>query len=366
MEYREFRAESVGVDDEGVLEGLVTPFGRETVIGDLKRGGFREKVAAGAFTKTLDEGDPLLVYQHDLAKPLARKSAGNLDIHEGEYEGQAGLVMRATPVDTTYAGDLRKLVKAKVIRGMSFGFNVVKDRWTDDEGREADKYTGTRRELLEVRLVEASPVTRPAYDNTAISARDEASALLESRAAKATYADLETCGECGSTNQFGSFCSNCGKPMAQSKPSGDYCTSCGSKIDTKNRSAHECDEGREAPEVTITGSDYTDMAARLITAYNALPDEDREALPEGLREAIEAVRDDPDGKEYGAIDKAVSLLAKSPPDTKGALSVLHANQAQRSSQEPEASTPDDEDDFALRVAFREAEERSRELGSVEA
>jgi HK97 family phage prohead protease len=181
MEYREFRAEGVATNDSGKLVGLVTPFDREAVIGDLKRGGWTEEVKTGCFRKTLQEADYLLVYQHDLTKPMARKSAGNLNFSEGEMGGQHGLVMDSNPVDTSYTRDCLKLVRAKVINGMSFGFNVVKDAWYDDDGKPSDRLNGTRRELLEVQLVEGSPVTRPAYGGTAISARDEASALLEER-----------------------------------------------------------------------------------------------------------------------------------------------------------------------------------------
>ena len=223
MEFREFRAEGVETDDKGKLRGLVTPFDRETTIGDMKRGGWKETVRSGCFRKTLKEADYLLVYQHDLAKPMARKSAGNLTFTEGELGGQRGLVMDSEPVDTSYTRDCMALVRAKVINGMSFGFNTKKDAWFDDDGNPSDRFHGTRRELLEVELVEGSPVTRPAYGGTAISARDESNALLEAR----------------------------------------------------QRAADS------APEVTVTGSDYTDMAAQLITAYNDLPDE--------LKRAAEAV-----------------------------------------------------------------------------
>jgi HK97 family phage prohead protease len=182
MEYREFRADVAGAEDGKVIEGLVTPFHTETVIGDMSRGGFREEVGEGSFTKTLREGDPLMVNQHNMAQPLARKSAGNLDLHEGEYQGQDGLVVRAEPVDTSYARDLRELVKAGVVRGMSFGFQVIKDEWRDDDGKPSDSMNGTHRILREVKLIEVSPVTNPAYPSTAISARDEASAIIEARA----------------------------------------------------------------------------------------------------------------------------------------------------------------------------------------
>lgn len=370
MEYREYRAESVGTDDDGKLVFLVTPFGRETVIGDMSRGGFKERSIKGSFVKTLDEGDPIFCYQHDLAKPLARKSAGNLDLREGELDGTHGVVGEAVPVDTTYAQDLRKLIDAKVIRGMSFGFEVVKDAWFDDAGNPSDRFSGTTRELREVRLIEVSAVTRPAYGGTSIMARDAASALLE------------------------------------------------------ERQAHQ----GTAPEVTVTGTDYTDMAAQLIRLYNELPEElkraaealaeqraaditqahrmdlakEDKALPDGsypipdvehlhsaavlaasghgdvaaakalIRKRAKELgvelsslpgfgteknaepfegeeRDDPDGKEYAAMRRAIEQLDGDKPDVAGAIKTLRMCLPQRS-QEPDTSTPEHEesDQSALR------------------
>lgn len=82
---------------------------------------------------------------------------------------------------------------------------------------------------------------------------DEDEEDTEERAAKASYDDLETCAECGSKNQFGKHCTNCGKPMAPDSPmNGKFCANCGGKMAGK-RSEHECDvEVREdeAPEAT--------------------------------------------------------------------------------------------------------------------
>lgn len=70
----------------------------------------------------------------------------------------------------------------------------------------------------------------------------------EERAAKANYADLETCGNCGATGQYGKFCAGCGTGMQDSAPAGKFCTSCGGKLQGK-RSEHSCDdEYREAEE----------------------------------------------------------------------------------------------------------------------
>jgi HK97 family phage prohead protease len=163
----EYRAFSSGVGAEGnKLRGLVTPFNVETVIGDLNRGGFHEQIAPGAFRKTLQDQDVVLLFNHDTSKPLARISAGNLSLSETA----SGLEAEATPVNTSYGQDLLKLTRAKVVKGMSFGFEVIRDSWTDDQGRSSNPNVGTNRTIQEVRLHEVSAVTFPAYESTSLSA----------------------------------------------------------------------------------------------------------------------------------------------------------------------------------------------------
>ncbi len=81
----------------------------------------------------------------------------------------------------------------------------------------------------------------------------------EARAAKATYDDLETCGECNATNQHGKHCTNCGKPMV--KPGmlgGAFCADCGNKMPAQ-RDEHKCgEEVREEAATTEPASDGTE------------------------------------------------------------------------------------------------------------
>jgi HK97 family phage prohead protease len=266
MEYREFRAGTVDEADDGKLILRAAPFNSVTTIGDKSRGGWDEEIAPGCFAKALREGDTVLLADHDMAKPVSRVSAGTLRLAEGKTHLEGD----ADPVDTTYVRDLLANINAGNKGGMSIGFIPVKDEWFDDEGKPSNRMVGTRRVLREVKLPEVSIVTNPAYKDTAVFARDDSAALLEERAANV------------------------------------------------------------APEKTVTGTDYTDMAAGLITAYNELPPEAKSELPEALRSAFEALEERSD------------------------------------TPEPDTSTRDDDDDedFALRAAFREAEERSRKLGAV--
>jgi HK97 family phage prohead protease len=180
IEFRSFGVTAVMAGDEGKITGLAAPFNSQTMIGE-KPWGFRESISPGAFAKTIQEADVVLLYNHDSSKPLARKSAGTLTLRESDR----GLEIEAQPPDTTHANDLRTDIKAGNIRGMSFGFEVIKEAWTDDDGNPADRWSGTQRELKEVKLIEVSPVTFPAYTDTQVTARDAVSAAREARGGNA-------------------------------------------------------------------------------------------------------------------------------------------------------------------------------------
>jgi len=186
IEYRSFGVTALMAADEGSITGLAAPFNSSTLIGELPWG-FREQIAPGAFSKTLQEADVVMLFNHDTSQPLARKSAGTLDLRESDR----GLEFEADPAPTSYASDLRANIKAGNVRGMSFGFSVIKAEWTDDDGNPSDAMNGTNRILREVKLVEVSPCTFPAYETTDISARDLVTAAREARGKTAlpAYAD---------------------------------------------------------------------------------------------------------------------------------------------------------------------------------
>lgn len=256
----EYRTATGGVTgDKDTLHGLVTPFDVWTTIGDVQRGGFKERIAPGAFAKTLQERDTVLIHNHNTDLPLARTSVesgpGSLTLRE---DPTSGLKAVAKPVQTTTGKDVLLLAEAGVIRGMSFGFNVIKDNWTDDEGRASDAQHGTQRTVHEVRLHEVTTTAFPAYESTQLTARDSVNAargITDTRAAAASYDDIQTCGECGSTDQYGSFCTDCGQSMSapESDDSGPaFCGSCGSershKLDGETR---DTEPAKTTPEVDL-------------------------------------------------------------------------------------------------------------------
>jgi HK97 family phage prohead protease len=124
---------------------------------------FTERIAPGAFAKTLANRrrDVRLYVNHNSDLVLASKRSGTLTLSEDDK----GLRVEAELPETTYAADLRALMRAGVVDRMSFGFTVPRggDKWSDD---------GRERELREIVLHEVSVVTGfPAYEQTQASVR---------------------------------------------------------------------------------------------------------------------------------------------------------------------------------------------------
>jgi HK97 family phage prohead protease len=357
MEYREFRAEVAEVD--GKLSGILAPFNRETTIGDLDRGGWREEIAPGAFTKALRESDTVLLCDHDMSKPLARVSAGTLRLRETA----SSLDFDADVVDTSYARDTIANVRAKNKGGMSIGFYPVKDDWYDDGGAPATRMTGTRRVLREVKLPEGSVVTNPAYKDTAVFARDDSVALLEERAAGTSedrapkpYGDVAYADEKNGKYPIDKkhvkaawAYINQAKNAAKYPLNGVTLASVKAKIKAAMKKFGFTSGSAGEQKFEFVDAEWRDDDPYFDDWYEIdadAEDDEREDATEGEG------RDDPDGHEYEAIDTALRQLKAG--DVKGAEKTLAANQAQRG-QEPDSSTPEDEDDEALRFRMRSRE-----------
>jgi HK97 family phage prohead protease len=122
---------------------------------------FIERIAPGAFRKTLAETpDVRLLINHE-GLPLARTKNGTLRLKEDE----AGLYMDADLPDTQAARDLYTLVERGDVDQMSFAFRVIRQKWNDMR---------TERTLTELSLADGdvSVVTYPAYPTTTVEARE--------------------------------------------------------------------------------------------------------------------------------------------------------------------------------------------------
>lgn len=152
--------------------GHAAVFDVRTSIGNPLKWGFYEELAKGAFTKTLKECDARFLLDHDSYFVVSRMTADTLTLKEDN----TGLAVDSDlDVNLSYVKDLKANVRNGNITGMSFGFYVVKDQWSTEEvevsGSKEPIEVEVRR-ILEVRLVEVSAVTFPAYDATDAGLRD--------------------------------------------------------------------------------------------------------------------------------------------------------------------------------------------------
>jgi HK97 family phage prohead protease len=164
-------------DDAPVLEGYGAVFNEWTLIGP-RSWGFMERIAPGAFAKSIVEDDVLSFFNHDGNVVLGRTKAKTLDL----VEDAKGLRAIIHPPDTSAARDVVTLITRGDVDGMSFMFRVRKDEWEEPADDAEDALP--KRTLLDVRLIEVGPVTMPAYPQTSIGARDQVKVLLEARAAR--------------------------------------------------------------------------------------------------------------------------------------------------------------------------------------
>lgn len=123
--------------------------------------GFREKIAPGAFSKTIREADVRALWNHDSNYVLGRTKSGTLSLMEDEI----GLAIEVEPPDAQWARDLMVSIDRSDVDQMSFGFYTIRDKWEMDDDEELI------RTLQEVELFDVSPVTYPAYPQTTVQLR---------------------------------------------------------------------------------------------------------------------------------------------------------------------------------------------------
>lgn len=152
-------------DTTPIFTGHAAVFDTRTAIGNPLTWGFYEEIASGAFSKTLNEGDARFLVDHDTQLLVARVSAGDLRLSQD----RVGLAVDADlDTELSYVKDLVRNLDKRRITGMSFGFQVVKDEWNVEQVETNDGQTADVevRRITEVRLLEVSAVTFPAYEET--------------------------------------------------------------------------------------------------------------------------------------------------------------------------------------------------------
>ena len=154
----EFRAEPSA--DGLTLDGYGAVFNAETTI-DSWEGAFIERIAPGAFKRSLGQRTPILQFDHGQHPLIGSLPIG---VIRSIREDSHGLKVRARLADNWLVQPVRDAIRDGAITGMSFRFRVLGDKWSTRGG---DKV----RTITEVELFEVGPVVFPAYEQTTVGVR---------------------------------------------------------------------------------------------------------------------------------------------------------------------------------------------------
>ena len=152
--------DSLEVRSEG--EGLPTIIGYAAKFNSLSEDmGFRERIKPGSFKRAIEEKhDIRALINHDESQVLGRTASGTLTIAEDSI----GLYVEISPPDTQAGRDICTSIKRGDVSQMSFQFMVLEEEWSTSEGV-------TIREISDVRMLDVSVVTFPAYADTECALR---------------------------------------------------------------------------------------------------------------------------------------------------------------------------------------------------
>ncbi len=146
------------------------PYGRPAVLSDGGRTGRQrqEVIAARAFADRLGRGEDVhFLAGHDFNKPLASRAAGTLTLTETDEALTMEARISAEMGGVSYVRDFLAAHAAGLVRGLSPGFRVQPGGETVEERGDAILRTIRAADLFEI-----SAVTRPAYPEAQIEARN--------------------------------------------------------------------------------------------------------------------------------------------------------------------------------------------------
>lgn len=165
--------------DGRTLDGYAAVWNTPTLI-DSWEGCFYESIRQGAFKKTLREATPVMQFDHGHHPLIGSIPIG---VYTEVAEDDQGLHVVGRLSDNWLIEPVRSAISDGSVDGMSFRFAVVRDIWTDKDGKQISPADldmllwnpGDRgplnRELVEVKCPEAGPVVFPAYAETSVGVR---------------------------------------------------------------------------------------------------------------------------------------------------------------------------------------------------
>lgn len=156
-------------NDSVILDGYVNAVLRDSRPIPSNRGPFIEQIEPRAFERALERADNVdLLLNHN--KKLGSTKEGNLQL----FEDNIGLRVICTVTDT----DVIKKAKNGQLRGWSFGFYTIKDRWEDTD-KETQRRFVEDLDIFEVSIIDNTKT--PAYVATSIEQRDDKEVITENR-----------------------------------------------------------------------------------------------------------------------------------------------------------------------------------------
>lgn len=150
------------------LEGYAAVFNEWTEINSWE-GHFLERVAPGAFKRSLSMRTPVMQFDHGTHPLIGSIPIG---IPTVIREDAKGLFLRGRLHDNWLIEPVRDAIRDGSITGMSFRFAVNRDKWERPKGETP------KRTLVEVSCSECGPVVFPAYAGTAVGVRSEIRSML--------------------------------------------------------------------------------------------------------------------------------------------------------------------------------------------
>ena len=171
---------SAGAGSLGTLRGLGAVFGQWTRIESSWEGTFMERIAPGAFARSIvKHRDAIKVlFQHGRDPQVGDKPLGPLAELREDAEG---LVYEVPLLDTSYNRDLKPGLEAGLY-GSSFRFSVEKEDFDQRPARSEHNPDGLpERTVRDLHLFELGPVTFPAYSGATAGVRSMTDAYLPPR-----------------------------------------------------------------------------------------------------------------------------------------------------------------------------------------
>ena len=181
--------EGENAQEKTLIRGIAAKINEEANLG-----WFREKIAPGAFDEVLAAADLdcRCLFNHDANLILARRNA-TTDTLKLMLDEQGHLAYEYETPNRSYALDLADAINSGDVDQSSFAFRIDKDSWTYDD----DNPNNDLRTIEKVaELLDVSPVTYPAYQNTTVQVSERShqaarkEALAQRQAPKGSNASV--------------------------------------------------------------------------------------------------------------------------------------------------------------------------------